>query len=37
MGDAPGIAARLAWAFVVAALLGHRRWFSGRSREVATG
>jgi hypothetical protein len=31
------IVAMLAWQFVVAALLWHRRWFSDRSREVATG
>jgi hypothetical protein len=32
-----GIAAMLAWLFVVAALLWHRRWFSDGPREVATG
>ena len=32
-----GIVAMLAWLFVVAALLWHRRWFSDPSREVATG
>ena len=31
------IVAMLAWLFVVAALFWHRRWFSDRSREVATG
>jgi hypothetical protein len=31
-----GIAAMLAWLFVVVALLWHRGWFSDRSREVAT-